>query len=573
MESEKDITLPADRLSSHASHQDAPEKNIPSEKNTPSEKEADISTLPRVADRLSVPLLLLIFIGGFERFAYYSVSVPWQNYIQHPRDSVSVPGALGLGQATATSISNAYLVFTSLTPLPWAIISDCKWGRYKTLLISTICSFAGCIIQFTTSLPAALDQGAGVPGLGVSMILIGIGQGGIKTSIWPLLGDQYTQTGPSVVEKKGKKVVLDYGLTLQLIYNISYWATNVASLSSIPATFLERIHGFWASNLLAMIAMGTSVLFLLLCSPKLVKPLPVGDNILLPSLKAMICAAKNGFKMDNTKADYQVSKYGHAAAWSDEFVDEVKMTLSTCRILLSLTIFYLCVNQMTNNFISQAGQMELSGVPNDMIQAIGGIACVVLAPLIQTLYALLARQGIIPTSTLLITLAFILCGVTLGYSSGIQHLIYMAPPCYTAPLKCLGGGGVGVGVPNEISVWLQIPMYFIAALSEILSFVTISEIAFTRSPKEGKAIVQALSQLAASLGSLMGLAISPLAKDPKLVGYYASLAGVMGISALGFWLGFRGGEVRGEVGDEGVGVVGREGDREGGGGEERLASR
>lgn len=92
-----------------------------------------------------------------------------------------------------------------------------------------------------------------------------------------------------------------------------------------------------------------------------------------------------------------------------------------------------------------------------MIQAIGGIACVLLAPIIQACYAILARHRIIPSSTLLITLAFILCGVTLGYSSGIQHLIYVSPPCYNRPLECLGGG-----VPNRVSVWLQVPMYFIA---------------------------------------------------------------------------------------------------------------
>lgn len=93
----------------------------------------------------------------------------------------------------------------------------------------------------------------------------------------------------------------------------------------------------------------------------------------------MTRAAKNGFKMDNTKAEFQTAKHGRPAPWSDEFVEEVKGTLSTCRILygkaslisrwllelivssrLSLTVFYLCVNQMVNNFISQAGQMEVS---------------------------------------------------------------------------------------------------------------------------------------------------------------------------------------------------------------------
>lgn len=52
-------------------------------------------------------------------------------------------------------------------------------------------------------------------------------------------------------------------------------ATNVASMSSIPATFLERIYGFWAANLMAMICLGVSVLLLVLYSPK------IGPSIVL----------------------------------------------------------------------------------------------------------------------------------------------------------------------------------------------------------------------------------------------------------------------------------------------------
>ena len=37
---------------------------------------------------------------------------------------------------------------------------------------------------------------------------------------------------------------------------------------------------------------------------------------------------------------------------------------------------------MFNNLVSQAGQMDLHGVPNDMIQAFSGVACVLIGPLI-----------------------------------------------------------------------------------------------------------------------------------------------------------------------------------------------
>ena len=47
---------------------------------------------------------------------------------------------------------------------------------------------AGCVIMFTTSLPAALDKGAGLGGLIAAMILIGIGVGSVKATHSPFLG-------------------------------------------------------------------------------------------------------------------------------------------------------------------------------------------------------------------------------------------------------------------------------------------------------------------------------------------------------------------------------------------------
>lgn len=59
-----------------------------------------------------------------------------ENYTQYPRDSITIPGALGLGQATASTLSSAFYAFTFLTSLPFAIVSDAWLGRYKTICIS-----------------------------------------------------------------------------------------------------------------------------------------------------------------------------------------------------------------------------------------------------------------------------------------------------------------------------------------------------------------------------------------------------------------------------------------------------
>jgi POT family proton-dependent oligopeptide transporter len=197
-------------------------------------------------------------------------------------------------------------------------------------------------------------------------------------------------------------------------------------------------------------------------------------------------------------------------------------------------VFYLCVNQMSNNLISQAGQMKLSGLPNDMVPSFAAIACVILAPVLQTLWGSLARRRIMPSAIFLIALSFLICGVSIGYASLNQHLIYISPPCYNRPGKC----GVAAGQPNAISVWVQLPTYIIAAVAETIGFVTASEYAYSRSPANAKSVIQALSQVAAAIGSMLGLATSPAARDPWLVIYYGAMAGAMAVGALLFWLFF-----------------------------------
>lgn len=114
--------------------------------------EDEIRTFPHVADTISFNVWVALLASAAERFSFYAVTTPWrkmvailtstvtrtltnliENYIQNERDSIAVPGALGLGQATATNITSAFYFLTFLSPILWAVICDTWLGRYKTL--------------------------------------------------------------------------------------------------------------------------------------------------------------------------------------------------------------------------------------------------------------------------------------------------------------------------------------------------------------------------------------------------------------------------------------------------------
>ncbi|KAK0666769.1 putative peptide transporter [Cercophora samala] len=499
--------------------------------------EDEIATLPKVTDKIPFAAWAVIVAGAGERFTYFGLIAPWQNYMQYPQGKEPVPGALGLGQATAVNISNAFFLFSFLTPMLFALISDIWLGRYRTLLLGLVCYLAGCVVLIGTSIPSALEQGAGIGGLAAALILTGLGAGSVKATYVPFLGDQYMQAKPQLVrQKNGSLVVVDGPRTLQFIYNAYYWFTNIASLSSIPVTFIEWHHEFWSAYLLATVTLCISIALFLLWSKKLVKVKPQG-NVLPKAVRVLVCASKNGFKLEHTKPSYQKTHHGKEVPWTDGFVEEMRRGMVACRVIFFLVIFYLCIAQMYNNLVSQAGQMLLSGVPNDMIQAFSGVACIIFGPIMQGLYEFLARRKIPFGPIARITTSFIFCGASMAYAAGVQKLIYSTGPCYDHPYNC--PESEGGRQPNNVSVWVQLPVYILLAIAEILGFVTAFEYAYSKAPREMKTVVQALTQLTAGVASLLGMAISPASKDPNMVIVYSCLAGAMGMSAVAFLWRFR----------------------------------
>lgn len=94
--------------------------------------------------------------------------------------------------------------------------------------------------------------------------------------------------------------------------------------------------------------------------------------------------------------------------------------------------------------------MDLCGVPNDMIQAFSGVACVLIGPLIQYLYNFLASRKIPFEPIARIAVAFFFCGGGMAYATGVQKLIYATGPCFDQPEACPASDNGKL--PNNINV-------------------------------------------------------------------------------------------------------------------------
>lgn len=181
----------------------------------------DYVTLRRVADSIPIGGFLVAVVEATERFAYYGLSAPFQNYMQNDYDDPLLPGALGLGQSTATSLQYFWNFWCYCSPLIGAVVADQYMGRYNTIMLFAVIYVLGLLVLTVTSIPSSILGGHAYGGFLASIVIIGLGSGGIKSNVSPLIAEQYRSRGPFVrVLKSGERVIVDPDVTIQRIYMV-----------------------------------------------------------------------------------------------------------------------------------------------------------------------------------------------------------------------------------------------------------------------------------------------------------------------------------------------------------------
>ncbi|KAI0508576.1 POT family-domain-containing protein [Xylaria bambusicola] len=488
--------------------------------------------LPLGIDHLPFRVYFAVLVNVAERFSYYGLTIPFQNYVQNSYGSVAHerPGVLGLGQTAATAINNAFFTFQTIAALCGAVGADGWLGRYNLLVISSLVYLFGTLLLVLVSIPAAIEHGAAPAGFTVSLILIAAGSGAFQSTVSAFIGDQYVREGRGpVTRKNGKMYMPDRDLTLQFIYNLNYWGLNIGAISGIASTFLELHYGFWAAFLLPLSGLWIAPATLILGRKHFICQRPQ-ENALLGKGKVFWRIVVKSIRRKSRDASEEDSEPSSRPLQDDD-IGDVKQTLYICRVLAIFILVYVCVGQSSNNFIAQAGQMQTNGLPNDLIWYFNPILVVVLLPFVQWLLSNMTnlfhvRFG--PMMRMIIGCFFF--ALSMAFAAIVQQLIYNVGPCYRYPTEC----SIAEGGPNNISVWIQFPSYVLIAFGEILGITTAYKFAYDTAPESMKSLVQGVLLATQGIGALIDLAISPTARNPKLVIMYAVIAGIMFVATIIF---------------------------------------
>ncbi|KAJ5767052.1 uncharacterized protein N7511_004668 [Penicillium nucicola] len=418
----------------------------------------------RVPDKFPRVALLILVVELGERFTYFGLSGPLQNYINNPyRPGSDLPGALGKGQAVASALGNFFKFWAYASTIIGAIVADQYVGKFKAITISLAIYIVGLIILVASATPSGIASNAGFGGLIAAMVIIGLGTGGIKANVTPMCAEQYKNAEPALKRlKSGEIVIVDPELTIQRLFMWFYWVVNVGALSPLITVNVEAKASFWLAYLIPLIAICLSAVVFLSGQKKYVKVPPQGSAIIDACKVLNIVRQEKNFhdaKPSSLEAAGRLGRYPFASSsrYTDQYVADM---------FVFLPFYFICWVQIWNNLISQAGQMALHGTPNDLLQNLDPIALCIFIPLLDLgLYPLLRKFKINFSPVRRIFTGFLLVSFSMVYASVLQHFIYTSPS-------------------NSIHVWIQAPAYIFVAMSEAFVIVTGLELAFTNAPQK-----------------------------------------------------------------------------------------
>ncbi|EXJ82163.1 POT family proton-dependent oligopeptide transporter [Capronia coronata CBS 617.96] len=530
--------------------------------------------LRRVAAPIPWSVYTVAFVELCERFSYYGTQVVYSNFVNHSLPPAhggppgshhdtgagggtdqGISGALGQGPETANGINTFNTFWVYCVPLLGAYMADEHWGRYKTICVSIAIAILGHIILVISSIPPVIThQSACFAVFMIGVIVMGLGTGGFKPNISPLVVEQINITKAFVKTlPSGERVIVDPTITQSRIYHYFYLFINIGALvGQIGMSYSEKYVGFWLAYLLPTVAFMTTP-FIMWWGRKRYQQKPPAGSVVTKSVRVLFYGMKGRWSLNPVTmykrthdgslweavkpSNIQPSQRPPWMTFDDAWVDEVRRGFKACAVFCWYPLYWLAYGQLTNNFTAQAGTMTLHGVPNDVVNNLDPFALIIFIPICDAfLYPGLRRLGINFTAIKKITAGFWLASAAMIWAAVVQYYIYKESPCGYHANNCFNDDGTVN--PAPINVWAQTGCYVLVALSEIFASITSLEYAYSKAPTNMRSLVQAIALFTNAISAAIAEALNRLSGDPLLIWNYGVFAVVAFVGGLLFFLQF-----------------------------------
>ena len=135
-------------------------------------------------------------------------------------------------------------------------------------------------------------------------------------------------------------MIIDPTITIERIYTYFYMCINIGSLSNGITTVLESKAGFWLAYLVPVFIFGIGFAVLVSERRSYIDRPPHG-SVVLHAFRIIWIGIRNGANLDAAKRSSQRNEHRRAVPWTDEFVEEIKVALVSCRVFLFFPIYWV----------------------------------------------------------------------------------------------------------------------------------------------------------------------------------------------------------------------------------------
>lgn len=487
-------------------------------------------TLRKVPDKIPKIAYILCVAELAERASYYATTGVFSNFIEYgmptggngagapdPNNPNGVAGALGKGVQFASAFILLFTFMAYVFPIFGAWIADTRLGRYNTIMLGAGIGAIAHVVMTGGAAPSVLQGDNGISPFMISFFMLAIGAGIFKPNVAPTVLDQYTHQREYVkVLPSGERVLVDPETTIQRIMVIYYGFINVGAFFALASTYAEKYVGYWLAFLLPTIMYTLVVVVFVGVRNKIIKKPPLGSELNDFFKITAICCKENKFMVwkkgfwDAARPAVLAEK-GKAVSWSNKLVSDVGRTWAACQVFLYIPLYQLNDGGIGAAPSNLAGSMTLNNAPNDLLSNFNSLTIIICTPIFAYgIYPLLARLGIRFGSIKRMTVGMFIAAVS-GVCGGLVQLyVYRTNPCGYYASTCETG-------VSPISVWTELPMVCLGAISEILVNVTSYEIAYARAPPNMKSCVFSICLFMTALYAALGEILTPAITDPYLV--------------------------------------------------------
>lgn len=487
----------------------------------------------RLRNMKRTPVLMLILIEVFERFAYYGILINFVLFLNK-----CCGWTMFLSVASVMTFSSISWFMCALT----GIMGDSRFGRYNTIVSGFLVYFFGALTLVLVAFLMGyfylengqprdrIDQPWILMILLVALLSICAGEGAVKANLSAFEADQLKRDAP-VQENK-------------MLFNCFYWMSNVISLLCLAVvTYIQQMkwcYGFTIGFGIPAFSLTIAFAIFLCCRKHFAIDRPRGTglrNMWLIMRQAWsrrkavkveereliprsTCTSESDFSPSGGDwLDMALVAYG--GTFMDSEVNELRALKKAVVFCLLLIPYWMIYTQLYSTFILQGLHLkaEYGGfiIPAAWPSLCEIFILLILVPMLErAIYPSLNGCGINVSILGKVILGMFLAAGSAGMAGYVEK--EMTNSFFDAGSVNHTASGEKYPVVRDYSIWWQIPQYTLMGMSEVFTSIPGLQMVFTMCPDTPQSVTSAVFNMMISIGSLLSLGI--LALTAYLWGWY-----------------------------------------------------